>query len=65
MTEQLLTPADAGRILGITPAAVVHAAKTGSLEVAQTTVRGHRLFRLADVEAFKRQREERREAVAR
>lgn len=55
--QQLLSTADAARILDLTPNAVRAAAKTGRLRVAQETVGGIRLYRLSDVEEFKQRRE--------
>lgn len=62
--QQLLSTADAARILDLTPNAVRAAAKTGRLKVAQETVGGIRLFRRSDVEAFAKAREERLAAAA-
>lgn len=53
---EYLTPADAGRILGLTPAGVRLAADTGRLRVAATTPNGGRLFLREDVEQLKRDR---------
>jgi excisionase family DNA binding protein len=47
--EQLLTPAEASRLLGVTPDAVRQLANKGRLPV-QRTLTGRRLFRRADVE---------------
>jgi len=50
--EQFLTPADVGRLVGMTAAGVKVAVRAGKLPVAAFTARGGRLFRLVDVEAF-------------
>jgi excisionase family DNA binding protein len=49
--DQLLTPADAARLLGITPAAVVAMAERGTLPAIRTAG-GRRLFLRRDVEAL-------------
>lgn len=54
--SELLTPADAAKILGLTPAGVRLAAKDGRLRVTATTPSGARLFLREDVERFKRDR---------
>lgn len=64
MSRQLLSTADAARVLDLTPNAVRAAAKTGRLKVAQETVGGIRLYRHADVLEFKREREKRLAAMA-
>jgi DNA-binding transcriptional MerR regulator len=51
---ELLEAADVARELDITPATVRMHADRGRLPVAIVTPRGTRLFRPADVEAFKR-----------
>jgi hypothetical protein len=53
---EFLTPADAGRILGLTPAGVRLAADSGRLRVAASTPNGGRLFLREDVEQLKRAR---------
>lgn len=50
--EQFLTPADVGRLVGLTPAGVKVAVRTGRLPVAAFTLRGGRLFRPLDVQSF-------------
>jgi len=52
MTEYL-TPAHVARLTRPTPAAIRLAADAGRLRVAARTAAGGRLFRLADVEAFR------------
>lgn len=56
----LLEPADAARLLKLTPVSVVLHARAGRLKVAATTPRGVRLFRLADVQCFGRRRDKAR-----
>lgn len=56
VVAEFLTPADAARILGLTPAGVRLAAHDGRLRVAATTPSGVRLFLREDVEAFSRAR---------
>jgi hypothetical protein len=56
MQTDFLLSADAARIVGVTPASIREAALAGRLVVAATTAGGVRLFRSADVEAFRRQR---------
>ena len=69
--EQLLTAADAARILGVVPARVRQLANEGQLPPAATTVGGTRLFRredvqqLADARAAKRNRPVRAHAAGR
>jgi DNA-binding transcriptional MerR regulator len=53
---EFLTPAEAGRILNLTPDGVRLAADTGRLRVAATTQSGRRLFLRDDVERFRRDR---------
>lgn len=53
---ELLTPADAGRILDLSPAGVRLAADDGRLPVAAMTPTGGRLFNRGDVERFRRER---------
>lgn len=48
----LLTSADVGKRLGLTPAAVRYAAKRGALHPSVVTPGGQRLFTEADVAAF-------------
>ena len=50
--EQFLTPADVGRLAGLSPAGVKVAVRAGKLPVAAFTVRGGRLFRPVDVQSF-------------
>jgi hypothetical protein len=52
----LLTSADAGRRLGLTPATVRLMARRGDLKVAVQTPTGVRLFDAADVDAECRRR---------
>lgn len=54
--ESLLTPADAAKRLGVTPAAVRDMERRGVLEAAAKTERGGRLFRPADIETLRRAR---------
>jgi len=56
MREPLLTPADAARVLGVTPSTVRLMAKRRVRRVARVTEGGNRLFRRADVEALARKR---------
>jgi hypothetical protein len=56
MQAEFLLPADAAHLLGLTPAGVKLAVKTGRLRVAAKTRRGVHLFRLEDVETFRRSR---------
>ena len=53
--SDLLTKADAAKLLGLTPAAVSLIEKKGGLQ-AQRTEGGVRLFRRADVEELSRER---------
>jgi DNA-binding transcriptional MerR regulator len=62
MRSELLESADAGRILGLTPAAIRRLARVGALPVSIVTSRGTRLFRRGDVERFQRGRSERHKA---
>ncbi len=62
--ENLLTPADAARILGITPATIRLMVATGKLKVAVRTEGGIRLFRRADIERLATQRAEQAKARA-
>jgi DNA-binding transcriptional MerR regulator len=59
MRHDFLESADAGRILGLTPAAVRQLARRGILPVAQVTSRGVRLFTREAIEQLARQREDR------
>ena len=52
----LLTPADAARVLGCTPAAVRQMEARGTLKAATRTEGGIRLFRRSDVERLARSR---------
>jgi len=54
--DQLLTKSDAGRILGLTPAAVVQLEKRGEL-LATRTAGGIRLFSKSDVVKLARRRQ--------
>ncbi len=60
--ENLLTPADAARILGVTPATVRLMVQTGRLRVAVRTEGGIRLFRRAEIERLATQRAEQAKA---
>ena len=65
LTEEiLLTPCDAGRILGLTPEAVRALNNKGRLP-ALKTVTGRRLFRRTDVEQLAAQRAEAAQAQGR
>ena len=55
MSEFMLA-AEVARLVGLTPAAVRAAAKSGRLAVAETTDSGVRLFRKDDVEAYLKDR---------
>lgn len=59
---EFLTPAEAARILNLTPDGVRLAADTGRLPVAARTASGRRLFSREQVEAFKRDRARRRKS---
>jgi excisionase family DNA binding protein len=63
--DELLTPADAARILGLTPASVRALADRGRLAIAAVTRGGNRLFRRQAVEALARLRESQRRPVRR
>lgn len=54
--ERFLTPAEAGRLLGLTAASVRRLEREGNLHVAARTEGGNRLFRRADVTALQRRR---------
>lgn len=59
--EQLLTVSDVGRLIDRSAAAVRRAAELGYLPVAgRTSGAGVRLFRRADVEAYRERQPERR-----
>lgn len=53
---EFLTPAEAARILNLSPDGVRLAADSGRLRVAAQTPTGRRLFLREDVERFKRER---------
>jgi len=59
---ELLTPADAARILRLSPAGVRLAADDGRLRIAARTPIGGRLFDRVEVERFKQERRERAKA---
>jgi excisionase family DNA binding protein len=63
LVEDLLTKADAAKLLGVTPAAVVLLEKRGKLP-AFRTAGGMRLFRRADVERAAQERQPARQAAA-
>lgn len=54
--ERFLTPAEAGRLLGLTAASVRRLERVGTLPAAAMTEGGIRLFRRPDVTALARQR---------
>jgi excisionase family DNA binding protein len=54
--ERFLTPAEAGRLLGLTAASVRRLERVGTLPAAAMTEGGIRLFRRAEVLTFNRQR---------
>jgi excisionase family DNA binding protein len=54
--QRFLTPAEAGRLLGLTAASVRRLARTGALPTAATTEGGIRLFRRAAVMVLVRRR---------
>jgi DNA-binding transcriptional MerR regulator len=58
--EILLSPADASRILGLTPQGVRWMERRGALKVVARTEGGIRLFRRADVERLAADRRSRR-----
>lgn len=62
--SELLTPADAAKILGLTPAGVRLAANDGRLKVTATTPNGTRLFLREEVERFRRERAKARKVSA-
>jgi len=53
---QLLESADVARLIERTPGTVRHLVKSGRIRPVAITPRGLRLFRLEDVENFRRQR---------
>lgn len=54
--QTFMTPADAARILEVTPSAVRLMAGRGELRIAATTQSGIRLFERSDVEALAKKR---------
>jgi DNA-binding transcriptional MerR regulator len=64
MRNDLLESADAGRILGLTPAAVRQLARRGILPVVGRTARGVRLFTREAIEELAREREDRAQGSA-
>ena len=58
--EQVLSSAEAARVLGLTPAAVRQLARRGALVPRLVTEGGMRLFRRADVERLAKRRAEER-----
>jgi hypothetical protein len=58
MPEQWLLSLDAARLLGCGPDLIGHLAKTGQLPCEYAGARRVKLFRLADVQAFAKQRAE-------
>jgi DNA-binding transcriptional MerR regulator len=54
--ETFLTPADAGRLLGLTAASVRRLERDQQLKAAATTESGIRLFRRRDVASLVRRR---------
>ncbi len=61
LDEMLLTPSEAGKILGITSDAVRALNNRGAL-VALKTMSGRRLFRRSDIEQLAEQRSARRKS---
>lgn len=59
--QTFLTPADAARILKVTPSAVRLIADRGELRIAATTESGIRLFERSDVKALAKKRAEQAE----
>jgi excisionase family DNA binding protein len=55
--ETYLTPADAARLLGVTPATVREMERRGVLKTAARTKGGARLFRREDVQRLVRERQ--------
>ena len=60
MLKDLITTADAGKILDVVPDTVRHLARTGRLPVAVLTPSGQRLFTRRDVEQLATAREQSR-----
>ncbi len=56
-SKALLSPSEAGRILGVAPATVRQMARNGVLAVAARTEGGNRLFEREAVKALARKRE--------
>jgi DNA-binding transcriptional MerR regulator len=56
--ETFLSPADASRILGLTPQGVRWMERRGALKAVARTEGGIRLFRRADVERIAAEREQ-------
>ena len=54
--ERLLSPADAARVLGVTPAAVRQMERRGELKAATRTESGIRLFERSTVEQLAKRR---------
>lgn len=54
--EQFLTAADVAKVVGISPAGIRQAARSGRLPVVATTAGGVRLFVMSDVHAFNERR---------
>lgn len=54
--DRFLSPAEAGRLLGLTPASVRRLEREGTLPAAARTEGGSRLFRRSDVEALMKER---------
>lgn len=63
-TMKLLSPRDAGRLLGVTTARVQQLAREGKLPEIRDSA-GRRLFRQEDVERLKREQERARQRNAR
>jgi DNA-binding transcriptional MerR regulator len=61
---QLLCVADVARLVGLTPAAIRSAARSGRIRVEARTLSGVRLFDVAEVQRFIRERASRRAMVA-
>jgi DNA-binding transcriptional MerR regulator len=61
--SKFLAPADAARILNLTPATVRSLETRGILQ-AEKTISGRRFFRLADVEKLAAEREQKARAAA-
>ena len=58
-----LGPADASRLLGVTPASIRLMVQRGDLQVAAMTESGVRLFNRADVEALAQRRASNRKEI--